>query len=479
MALSISDIVNVQISVSPTALPLAGFGELLLVTDETGGISLAERTKKYNSLKEVQEDWDADTEVVNAATAYFAQTPQPDQFTVGLLSNEAYAASFVGGAHGTLEQLKAVSAGAFNITIDGSVINPTGINLSTATDLSGVAAIIQTALDGELTGTACTYRGGRFVITSPTQGVASTITYATGGADNLDALLGLRQADSGTIVNGGNAETPVAALGAITDISNTPVAVTFTRNFRDNAQVLDIANWCEASKKIFLNTTNDIACLSATTASTTIAGQLKDRALRYTITTYNQDIESYPSCSLFGRIATVNYEGTNTTITLKFKKMPTISVTKLRSSQKKALDSINVGAFLDYSGFSMYAESRMADGGWMDTVHGLLWLENRIQNGVFNLLTQSTTKIPYTDTGVNMVVGRVVDALQQGVTNGLLAAGMTANDEYLEFGYKVTTIPVAKIAKADKSNRIYRGITFECVGAGALQGVTITGTFSE
>ena len=65
------------------------------------------------------------------------------------------------------------------------------------------------------------------------------------------------------------------------------------------------------------------------------------------------------------------------------------------------------------------------------------------------------------------------------VKYGLLAPGTTSDGTYLPLGYKIATVPVTEVDAADNGSRLYKGITFVCVGAGALQGVTITGSFSE
>jgi len=69
--------------------------------------------------------------------------------------------------------------------------------------------------------------------------------------------------------------------------------------------------------------------------------------------------------------------------------------------------------------------------------------------------------------------------LRQGVTNGLIAPGYTTDGTYLELGYRIDYIPVSDVSDADKGNRIYRGVTFIAVGAGAIHKITITGSFSE
>ena len=121
----------------------------------------------------------------------------------------------------------------------------------------------------------------------------------------------------------------------------------------------------------------------------------------------------------------------------------------------------------------------MGDGTWFDAVHGVDWLQNRIETGIFNRLYTTTTKIPYTDTGVTIILAEIEQALIQGRTNGLIAPGNNTAGEYLPLGYKIVYIPTAQVSQADKSNRVYKGITFEAVGAGAMHQVVVSGTFNE
>lgn len=481
MSLPLSDIVAVDISVSPTLAPLAGFGELLYFTSETKVlevISPAERVRLFGSLKEVQDAFPDAVDVVKAATAFYAQTPQPKYFSVGTYHDSAYAGSLTGGKPASLDDLKKVTAGAFKITIDGTVQTLTGISLAGSSDMAAVANTISTSITSKGT---CDYVGGRFVVASKTTGQSSTVSFpeATAGGEDLEKLLGLAAVSGAVKADGGN-ETIEAALNKCLDARQTFVAVVTQHQYRDDAtNTVKVAEWCEGSKKIFMNTTNDLRVMEASSVASTVAYTLKNKALRYTITTFGIDDSEYPSASLFGRIATVNYEGTNTTITLKFKKLPAITGLELRQSQKAAMDSVNVGGFMNFGGQLMYAESRMADGGWLDAVHGLMWLEDKVQKNVFNLLYGTATKIPYTDTGINLVKQKVIEACNQAVTNGLCGAGRVPSGEFLPNGYRVIAKGILEVDQADKSNRLYRGISFEMVGAGALHNVVITGTFNE
>lgn len=482
MSVPISDIVNVNIGVAPTPVGSAGFGNLLFITDEVDGtVDETERVTRFQTLAGVQEKFDAGThpEVTAAATAYFAQVPTPLNFYVGAILANATSATLTSEAHADLATLQAVTAGGFTVTVDGGALTIAAVDLSAAADLPAAAALVTVALSGQLAGTVCSYDAGNFVITSPTTGVASTMTVASADADGLADALGLLASNNAVVLNGVDNETPAIALAACREFDATFSGVVTDKKFRDSSSAVEVSDWCQATKVIFGHTTNDVNTLSPALAVSTLAGQLAAKANGYTLSNYSSSIDEYPSCSALGRIFTTNYGGTDTTITLMFKKLPTITVEDLGPSAKGAMESVNCNAFLKVGNTSIYSDSAMADGGWADSVHGLMWLEEAIQLNVFNLLYGHPTKVPYTDTGIGMVASQVSLALEQGVRNGLLAAGNDANGDYLPAGFEVTSIPVALIPASDKGNRVYNGITFKAVGAGALHGVTISGTFNE
>ena len=487
MAIPIKDIVNVTIGVSPTPLGSAGFGNLLFLTDEIGSgaqaVDATTRVSKFQSASAVADAFPAGTypEVNAAATAYYAQVPQPLNFYVGGVLSVPTAAYYTSGAHSDLSALQAITSGGFTITVDGATLSITGVDLSSATSLGQVATALQTVIVAEHSGDEPTVGydavQGRFVITSGDTGSASAVSASSSDIGGLGSAMGL---DSGVATAVVLAETPAISAGQCKLFNEEFNEIVLDKKYRDAQESVDVAEWAQANKVIFGNTTNDSACLSASGASGTIAGAISDKALSRTVTTYASNVDEYPSCSVLGRINTVNYGAANSTLTLMFKRLPTITAEDLNSTQKAALESINVNAFSKHGSTSLYTDSRMGDGGWLDTVHGLDWLESQVQLNVFNLLYTSTTKIPYTDTGIQMITGAVAGALEQGKLNGLIApSGTTAEGEFLVNGYKIETVPVAQVASSDKGNRIYNGISFKCVGAGALHNVTVSGTFSE
>jgi hypothetical protein len=121
----------------------------------------------------------------------------------------------------------------------------------------------------------------------------------------------------------------------------------------------------------------------------------------------------------------------------------------------------------------------MASGSWLDTTHGLMWLEARCEADMFNLLYTTNTKIPFTQTGINICVSTLEQSLEAAVRNGLAAPGFLPDGTFLPKGYRVTAVALADTPAGDVSNRIYKGLSFVMAGAGALHEVEVAGSFSE
>lgn len=82
-----------------------------------------------------------------------------------------------GNATANLAALQAVANGEFSVTINGTLRNITALNLTAATTLSDIAAIIQTTIQVLVPGFLVTESSGIFDFVSPTTGAASIVSY--------------------------------------------------------------------------------------------------------------------------------------------------------------------------------------------------------------------------------------------------------------------------------------------------------------
>lgn len=495
MTIPVSSVVNVSIAIGATFPARAGFGTLNIVTAETGVVGIAERIRSYQNLDGVTADWPANSEVVAAATAYFSQQPKPTSLKVSTRYPTAQPGQLRGGAvvdnAANLALFTATTDGSFTISIDGDSQNITALNFSADTNLSEVADAIQTALQavgtGGYTAATCTHDGTRFFINSGTTGVTSTVSFLTpvdpATGTDISSLLQMQQGEC-TKTDGIAAETITASLNAIQNVDSDWYGLLFTKEVRDLVQINGedaveaAADWCEARVKVFGNTSNDLDVLDSVT-TTDIASVLAAKNLRRTMTTYSSFPSQYPSASILGRAFTVNFNQVNSTITLKFKQMPGITVEQLTQSQKAVLDSKLANALIEVGSSDMFAESFMANGVFFDEVHGVDWLQNAIETNVFGYLLTRTTKVPYTNKGLAAIEQQVISALDEAVRNGLAAPGETIDGEFLPNGYKTVVIPVEDINQSDKEARHYPGLSFTVLGAGAIHSVQINGVFER
>ena len=81
--LSVSDVVNVTVNVSPTAAASRGFGTLLIIGD-TQIITALQRVRTYTSLAGVLVDFLVTSKEYLAAQVYFSQSPQPSSLMIGV-----------------------------------------------------------------------------------------------------------------------------------------------------------------------------------------------------------------------------------------------------------------------------------------------------------------------------------------------------------------------------------------------------------
>lgn len=495
MSIPKKTIVAVSIALGATFPARAGFGTLNCVTAETGVIGFAERTRSYSDAEGVAADWPGSSEVVKLANSYFSQQPKPTSFVVSVRADSAVAAELRGGSVAdttvNLSSFTAISDGSFTISIDGASQDITGLDFSSDTTMDEVATTIETALQaiasGGYTAATCTHDGNRFFINSGTTGASSTISFLTAvspaAGTDISSLLQMRQGEA-TKADGLDPETITESLNAIEAANDNWYGLIFTKEIRDGANINGedaveaAAAWIQARVKVFFNTTNDLDVLDSVT-TTDIASVLNAGTFTRTMTTFSSSADQYPSASVAGRAFTVDFSQPDSTLTLKFKQLPGITVEDLSTNQKAILDSKRANAFFLVGDGGIFAESYMAGDFFFDEIHGVDWLTDAVQTEVYGYLLSRTTKVPYTDKGVAALQQQVTKVLDTAVLNGLVASGETIDGRFLGTGYEVSTVPVANVSASEKQNRQYNGLSFIALGAGAIHGVQIQGVFER
>ena len=479
--LPVSRVVNVAVEMSPTAAALRNFGSCLILGD-SDIIDTDERIRLYSSISDIATDFGISSREYLAAQAFFSQSPQPTQVYIGRWAKSATAGRLRGRTLSSAEQdislFPAITTGTLSLTIDGASKSMASIDLSAETNLNGVASQISSALG--VSG-SCAWTGERFVITSATTGTSSTV--ATTDTGTLSSLMGF--AGSATSVAGVAAESLASAITALLDY-NTWYMVCVAPDASDDS-IVEAAGLIEAaspSRMIGFTTQNSTEIDS--TASSTLGSRLKGLGYNRTILVYSSD-SPVAAASVFGRMATINFEGSNTTLTLKFKQLPGVTAENLRSSQAEALKSHNVNAFCAYQNDTSILQEGITSGGWfIDETHGLDWLQNRVETDLWNLLYTSK-KVGQDESGATAIVSCVNKSLEQGVTNGLIAPGVWNGDAFgalesgdtLSTGYYVYIQPFDEQSQSDREARKAPPIQIAVKLKGAVHFINVTITVNR
>lgn len=251
--------VSRRISVSIIMSALAAQGANLnsaLFLGASPVIDTNERMRSYAGITDVGGDYSTVDPEYQAAVLYFAQTPQPATLCIGRWAKTATSASLLGGVLSTAQQAtaawQAITAGAFNIMIDGTARNVTGLNFSAASNLNGVASIVQVALASYAT---VVWTGSQFQVTSKSSGIGALAS----GTVTLTA----NPAANDTLTINGTAVTFVAASPTGNQVLIGANAAATAANLQEFLAASADANLSQCS----YSTTGSVTTVSALTAS--------------------------------------------------------------------------------------------------------------------------------------------------------------------------------------------------------------------
>ena len=490
-SLSISRLVNVDVNLAPNAAQIQNINTLMLL-GTSDIIDTTERYRSYDSVSAIASDFGTSAEEYSAAVKWFSQSPQPNQLYIGRWAKTATAGRLIGATLSTAEQAialwTAVTTPKFNITIDGG--SPTDVSVgsfASETNLNGVAALIQTALDALVSGTTCVWDAvyERFVIKSGTTGASSSISFLSAPATGTDisAMLGMTSGSSGAyVVDGIAAETALEA------------ATLFDTNYGQKWYAMCIPSGVNADHVAvgtFLESTTSKHTYWANTqeAGVLVSASTTDLAYLMKAANLNRSFVQYSSnhadavVSACAKALTINYNGNNTVIDLMYKQEPVITAETLNYTQLTNLLAKNANVFVAYNNDTAILEPGDDTNGIpMDIITGIDWLALTLQTELYNALYLSATKIPQTDAGNHILVNVMEAVLSQAVVNGLLAPGTwTAGGfgaietgDFLPKGFYVYAPPISSQLPADRSAR--RSVAFQIAAklAGAIRYIDLT-----
>lgn len=219
----------------------------------------------------------------------------------------------------------------------------------------------------------------------------------------------------------------------------------------------------------------------------TLQNNVKTRKLLYLngATTDEQRLNAKIFAAAFAsRGMSVNYAAANSCITMTYKDLAGVQVdTNISETILAQCETYGADVYCSIEGLAKVISFKQG-GLYFDQLVNQIWLRTTVQRTVANVLFTTRNKIPQTTAGVTTLVNAVKSVLNQGVINGMLAAGTwNSADTFgvLEdfhrgirtFGYYVYFVPLAEQSQADREARKCPVISIACKEAGAIEHANI------
>lgn len=430
MSIPASDIVSVNPGVLGTGgNPLALNGVILSESEllPTGKVN------SFSSANAVKEFFGSTSDEYALSQKYFLgfdnSTIKPDTLYFAPYAADDRAAWLQSGSFKgvTLAALQTLT-GVLTVTVDGTAFTSGSINLATATSFSDAAAKITTAFTGTGKPT-CTYNSinNTFVLTSPTEGVASTMTFATG---TLSAGLKFTSVTGAVLSQGADADTPETAMDNV--VANTLNWVDFMTAFEPvTAGKIAFAEWTNDQNQRFAYIAWDTDAQAIVNGSTTAFGVLcNDAEYDGVVPVYNN---AELAAMVLGTVASIDFSRTNARITAAFKS---------QSGFVSTVTDQQIAANLLANGYSFYGSYATAnddfeffyDGHmsgkwkWLDTFVNQVYLNSQFQLALMSLLT-SAKSIPYNEDGYALIRAAMQDPIDQMLNFGGIRAGINLSEQ--------------------------------------------------
>ena len=323
----------------------------------------------------------------------------------------------------TLAQLQALT-GTLTITVAGTALTSSAINLSAATSFSNAATIIQAAFTTPTFAVTYDSISSSFIFTTNTVGAAQTITYATG---TLSAGLRLTQATSAVLSQGADVAAPASFMAGIL-LQNQNWATFMTTWEPAITEQQAFAQWSNsaAPRWLYVCQDSDAGALVANN-TTTFGNYLQVNKLVGTLPIFGDYTLAAFVC---GYAASLNFSRTNGRATLCFKSQSGLVPSVTNSTDYQAVLSNGYNCYGAFGSNNPANNTNWFTPGsvsgqwlWADTYLNQIWLNANLQLALVNLLT-SVSAVPYNAQGNGLIYSAALDPITAAVNFGAIRAGI-------------------------------------------------------
>jgi len=191
------------------------------------------------------------------------------------------------------------------------------------------------------------------------------------------------------------------------------------------ADILLVAAWTEARRKIYIAQSSDAGILADTGGN--IAESLEVLGYNRTALIYHAVDNAAggltpPDGYLDGAFSSsgggLDLDGPNGVGTWIYRQLEAVTFDAVTSTEAGNIYSNNANLFGRNLGLSFSSKGTMASGRFIDVQTSLDWTQIRLEEDILSLFVGVVTKIPYTNAGINQVGGAVQGVYDKGVSFG-------------------------------------------------------------
>lgn len=453
------------VSVNPRLLTAAGtdleFNGLLLSTSEY--IPESQFVLAFSDADSVGDYFGYYSEEYKAASVYFEgydnSFAKPRALYIAKLVGEAVAPFIRGGGYdttttSTLKTLQAVTSGDLTLMLGGYTGTITGVDFSEATTLSGVAEILEEAINAVTAGgeswTAATVTYSSlfdaFTITGGVAGEGYGVDYASGSV--AEAML--LTEDSGAVLSEG--------LDALEVSENMQKVLDETSNFvcfttveePDEETALALAEWADDQGVAYLYIYWDTDEQLLNGSDSTIAAALTEAGYGATCGVYGT-IEY--AAMIMGTAGSIDWDRRNGTITFAFKAQDGLAALVTTSADATVLEEANMNYIGNWATRNdefvfLYPGTMFGDWQWIDTYLNAIWLNSALQTAIMNGFSQ-TGRVPYNERGYTLIRSWCMDPINRALYNGVIDTGITLSQSQITELYQEAGSDISSTLETD------------------------------
>lgn len=492
----ISTIINVTLLQDPGLAADANLNVVMMITSETGFLSSAKRFAAYKDITSVGQDLGTNSDAYAYAKTFFATSPNAVNangvlqigFWRATSENVAATTAVLQGAQLSeaeiIGQLQTISDGSFDIVVDGAATqNIVDLDFRTITSLTDVAAII----DSEIAGAnAILNDQNQIVITTVATGVLALLTFLSPGATGtyIGTIVALGDDTGATLTQGADASVlpPETKIEAITILK--AQANMFGALFIDKPteiEAADLAAWSQTTPillyDVFSSASNLLVDITNVVWNIKLAGYTHYRML------FSGANNRLFAAAYMARQHTTNFAVENSALTMNVKELPIVPE-DYSSADIDSAATVGLDVYTSFDDKNTEGVIMSGANDFTDNVYNLLAFVDELQTALFNLLKQTTTKIPQTTQGVNQLVAVCEEVSTRFVRNGVLAPGTwnspdtfgdikTFDRNILENGYYWLAGLLSDQTAEERASREFNDLQGAIKLAGAIQKVNV------